>query len=43
MLVDAKRNRLLAALPPDAWQRWEPLLEPVELPLGHVLYESARP
>ncbi len=42
MLVDAKRNLLVAALPPDAWQRWEPLLELVELPLGHVLYESGQ-
>ncbi len=33
-------NRLLAALPAPDWQRWAPKLEPVELPLGHVLYES---
>jgi CRP-like cAMP-binding protein len=33
-------NRLLAALPPAEWERWSPLLEPVELPLGKVLYES---
>jgi len=39
---DPKQNLLLAALASDAWQRWQPLLEPVELPLGHVLYESGK-
>lgn len=33
-------NRLLAALPPTQLQRLLPLLEPVDLPLGHVLCES---
>jgi CRP-like cAMP-binding protein len=33
-------NRLLAALPDTEWQRWESRLEPVDMPLGHVLYES---
>jgi CRP-like cAMP-binding protein len=33
-------NQLLAALPPAELQRWLPLLELVDLPLGHVLYES---
>lgn len=33
-------NRLLAALPPDEWQRWQPSLEAVDLRLGQVLYES---
>ncbi len=37
---DPKTNRLLAALPPAEWQRWQPDLEVVELPLGQVLYES---
>jgi CRP-like cAMP-binding protein len=37
---EPRRNRLLAALPDDDWQRWQPLLEPVDLPLGQVLYES---
>jgi CRP-like cAMP-binding protein len=37
---DAAANRLLAALPHDELQRWLPHLEPVDLPLGHVLYES---
>jgi len=39
---DPKQNLLLAALAPDALQRWQPLLEPVDLPLGHVLYESGK-
>jgi hypothetical protein len=30
----------LAALPPAEWGRWAPLLEPVDMPLGQVLYES---
>jgi CRP-like cAMP-binding protein len=33
-------NHLLAALPAAEWQHWQPLLEPVDLPLGKVLYES---
>lgn len=37
---DPRHNRLLAALPEDEWQRWQPLLEAVEMPLGQVLYES---
>ncbi len=31
---------MLAALPLAEWQRWQPQLEAVELPLGQVLYES---
>ena len=38
----ARQNRLLAALPDAEWQRWRPQLEAVDLPLGHVLYESGR-
>ena len=34
------KNRLLAALPHAESQRWLSLLEPVDLPLGEVLYES---
>lgn len=37
-----KKNHLLAALPEAEWQRWLPQLEPVEMPLGQVLYESGR-
>jgi CRP-like cAMP-binding protein len=33
-------NHLLAALPNDEWQRWQPQLELVDLKLGQVLYES---
>jgi len=36
---DPKANRLLAALPPDEWRRWQAHLEPVNMPLGQVLYE----
>ena len=36
---DPHLNQLLAALPPDEWQRWQPQLELIELPLGQVLYE----
>ncbi len=39
---DPRQNRLLASLPETEWKRWEPLLEWVELPLGHVMYESGR-
>ena len=37
---DPRRNGLLAALPAAEWERWLPLLEAVEMPLGQVLYES---
>jgi CRP-like cAMP-binding protein len=37
-----KKNHLLAALAGEQWQRWQPLLEHVEMPLGHVLYESGK-
>jgi CRP-like cAMP-binding protein len=37
---DPKMNDLLAALPPIVWERWLPQLEPVDLALGKVLYES---
>jgi CRP-like cAMP-binding protein len=37
---DPRKNRLLAALPADEWARWRPALEPVDMPLGKVLYES---
>jgi CRP-like cAMP-binding protein len=39
-MPDARLNRLLAALPPTEWQRWQPQLELVDMPLGQVLYES---
>jgi CRP-like cAMP-binding protein len=37
---DLRRNSLLASLPDDEWNRWSPLLEVVQMPLGQVLYES---
>jgi CRP-like cAMP-binding protein len=37
-----QRNHLLSALPAADWARWEPQLEWVQLPLGHVMYESGR-
>ena len=39
-LPDPKANHLLAALPDAEWRRWSPQLEPIEMPLGQVLYES---
>lgn len=39
-LTDAKTNQLLAALPAAEWERWQPQLERVQMPLGQVLYES---
>ena len=36
------KNRLLAALGEEEWRRFQPLLEPIDLPLGHVLYESGK-
>jgi CRP-like cAMP-binding protein len=38
--ADLKKNHLLGSLPNDEWMRWAPLLEPVDMPLGQVLYES---
>jgi len=38
--AEPSQNHLLGALPPAEAQRWMPLLESVDLPLGHVLYES---
>ena len=34
-----RKNQLLASLPDSEWQRWSGALEPVEMPLGEVLYE----
>jgi CRP-like cAMP-binding protein len=41
-VADPRSNQLLAALPEAEWQRWQPQLEAVEMPLGSVLYESGR-
>ena len=40
--IEAKRNRLLASLPDAELARWLPMLQPVNLPLGEVLYESGK-
>jgi len=37
---DPRQNHLLAALPNADWARWLPALEPVDMPLGKILYES---
>jgi CRP-like cAMP-binding protein len=37
--AEQRENSLLAALPDPEWRRWEPLLQPVDMPLGQVLYE----
>src|ERR1019366_8349975 len=38
--LDLRENHLLGCLPDAEWQRWSPLLERVQMPLGQVLYES---
>ena len=40
LVPDITQNHLLAALPQAEWQRWLPLYESVDMPLGLVLYES---
>ena len=40
MRPDPAQNHLLAALPAAERARWLPALEPVDMPLGQVLYES---
>ncbi len=40
--ADPHQNELLAALPPTVWQRWLPQLEPVGMPLEHLLCETGR-
>jgi len=34
-----RKNKILEALPPEDLRRWHAVLNPVNLPLGHVLYE----
>lgn len=34
------RNQLLSSLPDAEWSYWHPLLEPVDLPAGKLLYEA---
>jgi len=40
MQADPKSNKLMAALPEATFARWNTHLEPVQLRLGEVLYES---
>ncbi len=40
--TDPLRNHLISALPAAELARWLPRLEWVDLPLGHVMYESGR-
>ncbi len=40
--LNPNANQLLASLPPEEWRRWLPQLEPVEMALGEVLYESGK-
>ncbi|KJK26037.1 Crp/Fnr family transcriptional regulator [Burkholderiaceae bacterium 16] len=40
LIHDPKANHLLAALPEEEWLRLLPHLALIELPLGHVVYES---
>jgi CRP-like cAMP-binding protein len=40
MSPEVRLNHLLGALPLAEWQRWSEQLEPVDMPLGQVLYES---
>jgi CRP-like cAMP-binding protein len=37
--VNPRQNDLLAAIPDAGWAHWQPHLEPIDLPLGKVLYE----
>lgn len=39
-MLNPKSNHLLAALPPEEWARWKPLLEIVDMPQGKVVYEA---
>ncbi len=38
--ANPKQNGLLASLPDSEWERWQPQLEPVQMALGQVLYET---
>ncbi|MFZ4758832.1 MAG: Crp/Fnr family transcriptional regulator [Burkholderiaceae bacterium] len=39
----SRGNRLLDALPEDAWLRWQPQFDRIAMPLGMVLCESGSP
>jgi CRP-like cAMP-binding protein len=38
--MSRERNQLLATLPEAVWQRWSGVIEPIEMPLGLVLWEA---
>ena len=38
--MEPRANHLLSALPSPAYQEWAGLLEELDMPLGHVLYEA---
>jgi len=38
--IDKSKNKLVAALPEENWQRWKSQLTIIDLKLGQVLYES---
>jgi CRP-like cAMP-binding protein len=40
IVTGPRQNHLLNSLPDAEWNRWSPLLERVDLPLGSVLYEA---
>jgi hypothetical protein len=40
---DPRQNQLLAALLDAQWQRWQPLLDRIELPRGKVLHDAGAP
>jgi len=43
LIHESRKNQLIAALTEADWQRWLPDLEPVDLPLGKVLYDPGMP
>jgi len=40
--ADPRLNHLIRSLPETDFQRWQPQLESVDMPLGQVMYESGR-
>ena len=42
MRIAPRQNLLIRALPDADWQRWQPLLEWVDMPLAQLLYDSGR-
>lgn len=41
--TDPKSNQLLSMLPETTWREWKPYLRLIDMPPGHVLYESGAP